>query len=233
MGHLRPCDAASFIKLGNLPGGHKIIAAVIQAAVLKGNPRLLQKSLNLLAHAAFVAAVLHHSQASGFPERPDQHFFIKGCQVVELDDFALNSPLPEQPLSLQHLIDHDAIGHQSDVASLLKHRLGTVKGVLLKLLLTALGIADIFSRIQPKRFTMSVIGFLLTFALYGVIVDLSSVLMMTTEISLKSVMTIYLAGVPFNLVFGACTFIFLLLFGEAFIKKINRITTKYGILEKS
>lgn len=91
----------------------------------------------------------------------------------------------------------------------------------------------IFSRIQPKRFTMSVIGFLLTFVLYGVIVDLSSVLMMTTEINLKSVMAIYLAGVPFNLVFGACTFVFLLLFGEAFIKKINRITTKYGILEKS
>ena len=84
---------------------------------------------------------------------------------------------------------------------------------------------------RAKRIPMAIAGFVLCFAVYGLIVDLSSVLMMTNDYSMMSVLSIYAAGVPFGLTFGATTAVFLLLFGEAFAKKINRIVMKYGILE--
>ena len=90
----------------------------------------------------------------------------------------------------------------------------------------------VFSKIKAKRLPLSIVGFILTFALYGVIVDTSSVLMMLTEYNLKSVLSVYIAGLPFSLIFGVCTFLFLFLFGEAFIRKIDRIVVKYGILEE-
>ena len=84
---------------------------------------------------------------------------------------------------------------------------------------------------KAKRIPMAIAGFVLCFAVYGLIVDLSSVLMMTNDYSMMSVLSIYAAGVPFGLTFGATTAVFLLLFGEAFAKKINRIVMKCGILE--
>lgn len=86
----------------------------------------------------------------------------------------------------------------------------------------------IFSK-RAKRIPLAVVGFLLVFVVYGLVVDLNTVLMLTGDFSLESVLAVYLAGVPFNLVFSVSTAVFLLLFGEGFIKKINRITTKYAL----
>lgn len=88
----------------------------------------------------------------------------------------------------------------------------------------------IFNVLRPNRWLLAIVGFILSFALYGVIVDTSSVLVMVTDYSIKSILAVYAAGVPFSAVFGGATAIFLFLFGEAFIKKINRIVIKYGIL---
>ena len=109
------------------------------------------------------------------------------------------------------------------------------QGIWTPFQMAALGVVGlaaglIFSR-NAKKLPLSVVGFILCFALYGIIVDLSSVLMLTGEYSIESVFAVYAAGVPFNLIFGLSTAVFLFLFGEAFEKKINRIVTKYGILE--
>ncbi len=82
---------------------------------------------------------------------------------------------------------------------------------------------------RAQRIPLSIVGFLLVFVVYGLVVDLNTVLMFTSDFSLGSVLAVYLAGVPFNLVFAASTEVFLLIFGEGFIKKINRITTKYAL----
>lgn len=89
----------------------------------------------------------------------------------------------------------------------------------------------VFKKIKAGRISLAVAGFLLCFMVYSLIVDLSTVLMLTTDINFSSVLAVYLAGIPFNITFGISTAIFLLLFGEPFIKKINRIITKYGIAE--
>lgn len=88
----------------------------------------------------------------------------------------------------------------------------------------------VFGKIQAKRIPLAITGFLLCFAVYGFVVDSCSVLMMSAQPTLSSAITIYAAGAPFSLVFGLATAVFLLLFGEAFVKKINRIIVKYAIL---
>lgn len=109
------------------------------------------------------------------------------------------------------------------------------QGIWTPFQMAALGLvglaAGLIFHSKAKRIPLSIAGFILCFAVYGIIVDLSSVLMLTTDYSLQSVLAVYAAGVPFNLIFGASTAIFLFLFGENFAKKINRIVTKYGILE--
>lgn len=94
----------------------------------------------------------------------------------------------------------------------------------------------IFSGIKYKensmsfRLLLSLVGFILSFALYGLIVDLSTIFMqLGNNITLSGALTIYAAGVPFSLVFGITTFVFLFLFGEIFIRKINRVIIKFGL----
>lgn len=89
----------------------------------------------------------------------------------------------------------------------------------------------IFKKIRPNRWSLSIVGFLLAFALYGIIADSSSVLIMVSDFNLESVLAVYSAGLPFSAVFGGATAVFLFLFGEAFIKKLDRINTKYGIVK--
>lgn len=90
----------------------------------------------------------------------------------------------------------------------------------------------VFSRLKANKFTLSIIGFVLAFLIYGLIADSCSVLMLSSDFSVKSALAVYMAGIPFGLVFGITTFVFLFLFGEDFVKKINRIIVKYGIIKE-
>lgn len=109
------------------------------------------------------------------------------------------------------------------------------QGIWTPFQMAALGLVGLIAGLifngKTKKVPLSIAGFILCFALYGVIVDLSSVLMLTNDCSISSVLTVYAAGVPFNLTFGVTTAVFLFIFGEAFEKKINRIVEKYGIIE--
>lgn len=98
--------------------------------------------------------------------------------------------------------------------------------------LVGLASGIIFHKIKVNRLNLSVIGFVLTTVLYGLIVDLSSALIITADYTVASVAAVYLAGLPFSLIFGGATALFLFLFGEPFIHKINRIIVKYGILNQ-
>ena len=90
----------------------------------------------------------------------------------------------------------------------------------------------VFEKIKVNKISLAVVGFFSVLIFYGLIVDLSSVLYFNSDMSLKGIIAVYAAGVPFNLVFGVTTAVFLFLFGETFIKKIERINIKYGICQK-
>lgn len=87
----------------------------------------------------------------------------------------------------------------------------------------------LFNKIRANKICLAVVGFILTFVLYGIIVDASSVLMLATDFTLSSILAVYGAGALFSLVFGLSTGVFLFLFGEPFVRKISRLQTKYGI----
>lgn len=88
----------------------------------------------------------------------------------------------------------------------------------------------LFKKIKANKYTMASVGFVLIFVVYALIVDLSSVLMMSGEhITLSGTIAIYTAGIPFNLVFAVATAICLFFFGEPFVKKIDRINAKFAL----
>lgn len=91
----------------------------------------------------------------------------------------------------------------------------------------------IFRAVKPNKWTLAIAGFFLAFALYGAIVDISTILIMYGDnLNLQAALAVYAAGAPFSAVFGASTAVFLLLFGELFIRKINRINTKFALTAK-
>ncbi|MGN0467917.1 MAG: ECF transporter S component [Acutalibacteraceae bacterium] len=86
-------------------------------------------------------------------------------------------------------------------------------------------------RFAYSRFAVSIVGALLCFAVYGFIVDSCSVLMMLTEYTPKSVLTVYLSGMPFNLIHALTTGIVLLLLYKPMNDKLSRLRIKYGIFD--
>ena len=89
----------------------------------------------------------------------------------------------------------------------------------------------IFKKIKANRISLSIVGFALCFALYGLIVDMSTIISVYgNDFDLSGALSIYLTGLPFSAVFGVATAVFLFLFGEAFIKKTQRVIKKYGLI---
>lgn len=89
----------------------------------------------------------------------------------------------------------------------------------------------IFKAVRVNRFTLAGVGFVLSTVVYGIIVDLSTLLMAYGEnINLEAVISVYGVGLPFSLTFGVATAVFLFLFGTSFINKFNRIKIKYNLI---
>lgn len=90
----------------------------------------------------------------------------------------------------------------------------------------------LFKRLSANRYTLAAVGFLLSAVVYGLIVDMSTILVMYGEhITLAGVLSVYGTGALFSAVFGLSTALFLFLFGEPFIKKIKRLDTKYALIK--
>lgn len=87
-----------------------------------------------------------------------------------------------------------------------------------------------YKRKKPtKPFCIALVGGVVCFFVYGIIVDVSSVLMMSSDFSLGSVISIYMSGVSFNAIHGVSTFIFLILIQPSFSKVLHRIKIKYDL----
>lgn len=80
-----------------------------------------------------------------------------------------------------------------------------------------------------NRILLGIYGFLITFLLYGFIMDTSTVLMYTDKLRLSTFMATYLSGLYFNIIHGLSTLIFLLLLSKSIFSKIRRLKVKYGM----
>lgn len=77
---------------------------------------------------------------------------------------------------------------------------------------------------------LCIFGGLSAFFLYGIIMDFSSVIMLTQEITKETAAATFAAGFAFNLMHSAATVFFLFIFARPMIDKIERIKIKYGLM---
>ena len=82
-----------------------------------------------------------------------------------------------------------------------------------------------------NRLIIGVLSGMLCFLLYGLIVDLGSVFMMVSVYSVRTVLSVYMAGLPFNLIHGVTTGVLVAVFQPQIHEKLERIQIKYGLFE--
>ena len=83
--------------------------------------------------------------------------------------------------------------------------------------------------IKSKRIPLSIFGFFATIVIHGGIANLSSVFMMYPKPTLENVLSVYAAGISFDLIHSISTVFFLLILSETIIEKLERVKIKYGL----
>lgn len=84
--------------------------------------------------------------------------------------------------------------------------------------------------LPARRLTLCIYGFLVTFFIYGGIMNPAALFMSVYEFTWSGLLAIYISGVPVDLVHAASTFIFLWLGARPLLEKLQRIKIKYGLL---
>lgn len=86
------------------------------------------------------------------------------------------------------------------------------------------------AKYKTNKWMLCLYGGVATFGIYGFLMDTSSVSLFGTGFSWKALLAMYVSGLPFNIVHGISTMVFLFFLAEPMGKKIERIKKKYGIL---
>ena len=89
-------------------------------------------------------------------------------------------------------------------------------------------------RLPISNLTMALFTFFTTFVIYGGIMNIATMVTSTAmpggeAISLAALKTVYIAGLPYDLLHGFTASLCVYLFGEPMIQKLERIKIKYGI----
>lgn len=85
--------------------------------------------------------------------------------------------------------------------------------------------------LKKNKLSLCVFGGLSTFVIYGLIMNLASVVMITDKITFKAYLASILAGIPMDLMHSASTVFFLFVLARPMIEKIERVQTKYGLID--
>lgn len=84
-----------------------------------------------------------------------------------------------------------------------------------------------------NKWIVSISVGLLCFAVYGFTVDTCSVLMMSTDLSIKSALPFYASGLTFNIIHGVTTAVLLFFINKPMTDKFSRLRIKYGIFQRT
>lgn len=87
-------------------------------------------------------------------------------------------------------------------------------------------------KLTENKIVLCVFGFFVTFVVYGLIMDTSTVFMYMDEPTVEAFVATYSTGLIFNMIHGVSTVVFLLLLAKPFFAKLNRIKMKYGMYLK-
>ncbi len=86
--------------------------------------------------------------------------------------------------------------------------------------------------LSKKRLPLCIFGGAVVILVVGPILDSSSLFTMLSVINPESVAAIYLSGLPVNAMHGLATAVTLLLASGPMFEKLDRIKTKYGMMEE-
>ncbi|PKM84501.1 MAG: ECF transporter S component [Firmicutes bacterium HGW-Firmicutes-11] len=86
--------------------------------------------------------------------------------------------------------------------------------------------------LSRKKSALCLFGGLSAFFIFGSIMDFSSLLLWTKELTGSLVVATLVAGLPFNLMHAGSTVFFLYIFAIPMLEKLDRITSKYGLLRR-
>lgn len=85
--------------------------------------------------------------------------------------------------------------------------------------------------LTKNKIAICIYGGLATYFIYGGIINICSVLMFSPKLTWSALKISYLSAIPFDLIHGSATVIFLFILANPMIEKIDRIKRKYGLLE--
>lgn len=100
----------------------------------------------------------------------------------------------------------------------------------------AVFVADVILRrrnLAEKRIVVAVVGGLCCFLLYGICADSCAVFAIAPNLEWKSVSSVLLTGIPFNLSHGAVTGIVLFFLNRPIGEKLERMCVKYDLFHES
>ena len=92
-------------------------------------------------------------------------------------------------------------------------------------------IAGLIFRKKKNKYVICIYGGIATFFIYGMIMDVSSVLNFTGKLTRTTVKASLISGIPFNMIHGISTAFFLFVLFKPMESKLERMKKKYGILE--
>ncbi len=84
--------------------------------------------------------------------------------------------------------------------------------------------------VKKNRLSLSIFGFVITFLIYGGIMNAASVLMYTDKATPSMFIASYISGIPYDFVHATSSAFFLYFLSRPMIEKLDRIRIKYGML---
>ena len=93
------------------------------------------------------------------------------------------------------------------------------------------GVAFARGRLPRKNWVMGLFCFLCTVIIVGPLLDTSTVFLTLSKVTWTGALALYLSGLWVNLTHGAACFVFLLLFGNVLLEKLERVKNRYGMME--
>lgn len=90
----------------------------------------------------------------------------------------------------------------------------------------------LFRKTKPNKLLLCIFGGITSFFIYGGIMNTASVLIYQPDPTIEMFISSYIMGARFDLIHAVSTIAFLWFLAKPMIEKIERIKTKYGLLER-
>lgn len=84
--------------------------------------------------------------------------------------------------------------------------------------------------LKKEKIHLCTFGFIITYLVYGAIMNFASLAMVTNKITKASLFAVYLSGIPYDTVHAIATVFFLYVLSDNMIQKLDRIRLKYGMI---